>query len=182
MIDGRIFAEARAWGADCILIVMAAVDDALALDLSRAAKSLSMDVLAEVHDEAELDRALALDTSLMGINNRDLKRFVTDLAVTRHFYVELLGLEVLADEGGYLRLGSSHGGFTIGMEERAADEVGAPGIEIDIQVDDVDAAYARLLAAGVRTIGPPAEMDWGGRHLFLTDHDGYRLSLFSPPD
>jgi len=61
---------------------MAAVDDATARDLAKAAADLGMDVLAEVHDEAELARALKLDTELIGINNRDLKSFVTTLATT----------------------------------------------------------------------------------------------------
>ena len=82
MLDTYQVLEARAWGADCILIIMAAVDDATARELTRAARGLGMDVLAEVHNEAELTRALALDTTLIGINNRDLKSFVTDLAVT----------------------------------------------------------------------------------------------------
>jgi indole-3-glycerol phosphate synthase len=82
MIDPYQVVEARALGADCILIIMAAVDDGLAQDLARTAGDLGMDVLAEVHDEAELDRALRLDTKLIGINNRDLKTFATDLAVT----------------------------------------------------------------------------------------------------
>jgi indole-3-glycerol phosphate synthase len=74
--------EARAWGADCILIIMAAVTDVEARALNDAALSWSMDVLVEVHDEAELDRALALKPAMIGINNRDLKTFVTDLGVT----------------------------------------------------------------------------------------------------
>jgi indole-3-glycerol phosphate synthase len=82
MLDPYQVLEARALGADCILIIMAAVDDATARELTGAARDLGMDVLAEVHDEAELTRALALDTRLIGINNRDLKSFVTDLAVT----------------------------------------------------------------------------------------------------
>lgn len=82
MVDPYQVFEARAWGADCILIIMAAVDDATARELTDAAHDLGMAVLAEVHDASELDRALALDTSLVGINNRDLKTFVTDLAVT----------------------------------------------------------------------------------------------------
>jgi indole-3-glycerol phosphate synthase len=82
MLDPYQVLEARAWGADCILIIMAAVDDATARELASAAHDLGMDVLAEVHDATELTRALRLDTRLIGINNRDLKSFVTDLAVT----------------------------------------------------------------------------------------------------
>jgi indole-3-glycerol phosphate synthase len=82
ILDPYQVLEARALGADCILIIMAAVDDATARKLASAAHDLGMDVLAEVHDAAELDRALRLDTRLIGINNRDLKSFVTDLTVT----------------------------------------------------------------------------------------------------
>ncbi|HZP09908.1 indole-3-glycerol phosphate synthase TrpC [Methyloceanibacter sp.] len=82
MIDPYQVIEARAWGADCILIIMAAVDDPTARELAAAAQALGMDVLAEVHDEAELERALALDTQMIGINNRDLKTFATTLATT----------------------------------------------------------------------------------------------------
>jgi indole-3-glycerol phosphate synthase len=82
MIDCYQVLEARALGADCILIIMAAVDDETAQDLAEAARDLGMDVLAEVHDEAELDRALKLDTQLVGINNRDLRTFATTLATT----------------------------------------------------------------------------------------------------
>jgi indole-3-glycerol phosphate synthase len=84
MLDPYQVLEARAWGADCILIIMAAVDDGTACDLAVAAHDLGMDVLAEVHDETELARALALDTELIGINNRDLRTFATTLATTEH--------------------------------------------------------------------------------------------------
>jgi len=74
--------EARAWGADCILIIMAAIDDDLARTLNKAAHDLGLDVLIEVHNERELARALTLEGRLIGVNNRDLKTFETSLAVT----------------------------------------------------------------------------------------------------
>ena len=75
-------AESRALGADCILIIMAALDDAAARDVEAAAFDYGMDVLVETHNEAELERALALRSRLIGINNRDLKTFKTTLATS----------------------------------------------------------------------------------------------------
>ena len=74
--------ESRAMGADCILLIMAALSDAQAREMEQIAISLDLDVLVEVHDRDELDRALALETSLIGINNRNLKTLQTDLATT----------------------------------------------------------------------------------------------------
>ena len=74
--------ESRLIGADCILLIMAALGDAMAAELLALARSLDLDVLVEVHDEAELDRALGLDTTLIGINNRDLRTLRTDLDTT----------------------------------------------------------------------------------------------------
>ncbi len=82
MFEPYQVAEARAWGADCTLVIMASVNDAEAHALMKAAREWKIDTLVEVHNEAELDRALALDAQMIGINNRDLNTFVTDLAVT----------------------------------------------------------------------------------------------------
>lgn len=82
LIDPIQVAESRAHGADCILIILSAVDDALAAELHAAADDFAMDVLIETHDEAEMERALKLASPLIGINNRDLKRMVTDLSTT----------------------------------------------------------------------------------------------------
>lgn len=82
MIDPWQVAEARAIGADAILIIMAAVDDILADEIEVAATERGMDVLVEVHDEAELERALQLKSRLIGVNNRNLKDFSVDFART----------------------------------------------------------------------------------------------------
>ncbi|MFA9200421.1 MAG: indole-3-glycerol phosphate synthase TrpC [Cypionkella sp.] len=82
MVDPWQVAEARAIGADAILIIVAALDDGAMAEIEAAATERGMDVLVEVHDEAELERAARLESRLIGINNRDLKTFRTDLATT----------------------------------------------------------------------------------------------------
>jgi indole-3-glycerol phosphate synthase len=93
-------AEARAWGADCILIIMAAVDDYLAQDLEDTALAYHMDVLLEVHDERELDRALKRRSHLIGINNRNLKTFETTLETSKRLVHKIPKGRVVVGESG----------------------------------------------------------------------------------
>jgi indole-3-glycerol phosphate synthase len=100
MIEPYQVAEARSWGADCILVIMAMLDDDHVKALLDAAARWDMDALVEVHDEAELDRALALDAILVGINNRNLKTFVTDLGTTLRLAPQVpRGVHVVAESG-----------------------------------------------------------------------------------
>lgn len=100
MIDPIQIIESRASGADCILIIMSAVSDALAGELHDCATRLGMDVLVETHDEVEMERALTLPAPLIGVNNRDLKRMVTDLGTTERLAPMLAQDRHLVSESG----------------------------------------------------------------------------------
>ena len=100
LIDPIQVAESRAAGADSVLVIMACLEDALAAELTDCAIGFGMDVLVETHNEAELERALRVPSPLIGINNRDLKRMVTDLAVTERLAPLVPeGRQVVAESG-----------------------------------------------------------------------------------
>ena len=100
MLDPWQIRESRAMGADCILLILAALTDAEATELEQEAIRLGMDVLAEVHDRPELERALKLKTKLIGVNNRNLKTLQTDLATTEELSSMLPPDRLLIAESG----------------------------------------------------------------------------------
>ena len=146
MYDPYQVAEARALGADCILIIMASVSDAQAIELEDAAAQWGMDALIEVHDKEELDRAAVLKSRMMGINNRNLKTFETTLDTTsrlsKHVDVEKMivsesGLNTPEDLADMAKYGSRV--FLIG--------------ESLMRQDDVEVATRNLLATPLRPGG-----------------------------
>ena len=100
MVDPWQVAEARSIGADAILIIVAALDDTQMAEIEAAARERGMDVLVEVHNEAELERAAQLKSRVIGVNNRDLKRFVTDLATTERLALLAPAGTLLVSESG----------------------------------------------------------------------------------
>ncbi|HKF09705.1 MAG TPA: indole-3-glycerol phosphate synthase TrpC [Xanthobacteraceae bacterium] len=100
MYDVYQVAQARLWGADCILIILAAVDEDAARELEDAAQAFGMDALLEVHDEAELERALRMRSPLIGINNRNLKTFDTTLEVSKRLAPRIPAGRIAIGESG----------------------------------------------------------------------------------
>ncbi|AWK85087.1 indole-3-glycerol phosphate synthase TrpC [Azospirillum thermophilum] len=100
MVDPYQIAESRALGADCILIIMAALSDAQAQEIEEAAIAHRLDVLVEVHNREELDRALALKSPLLGVNNRNLKTLAVDLATTEALAAHVPADRMLVAESG----------------------------------------------------------------------------------
>ena len=139
LLDPYQVFEARAMGADCILVILAAVDDDTAQALIGTAEAVAMDVLVEVHDETELARAVALDADLIGVNNRDLRTFRTDLRASERLAALMPPGRIIVAESGI---------------SRASDiaQLGASGVrtflvgESLMRDDDVAEATRRLLA------------------------------------
>ena len=139
MLDPWQIVESRGLGADCVLLILAALDQDQAEELEAAALGLGMDVLLEVHDEAELERAARLVSPLIGINNRDLRTMVTDLAVTAR-------LVPLLPSG---RLAVSESGLATPGDLAAVARAGARCFLVGeslMREHDVEAATRRLLA------------------------------------
>ncbi len=100
IVDGYQITESRALGADCVLLIMAVLEDAVAEDFAGMARDHGMDILAEVHDEIELERALVLEAALIGINNRNLKTLETDLATTERLAPLVPAPRIIVSESG----------------------------------------------------------------------------------
>ena len=131
VIDPYQVYEARALGADCVLLIVACLDDVALQELSEIALDLGMDTLVEVHDRTELERALRLRTPLIGVNNRDLTRFVTDITTTVGLLKDIPDDRFVVTESGihnrdhvhYLRDNDVHA-FLVGEPFMRAEEPG----------------------------------------------------------
>jgi len=142
MYDPYQVAEARAWGADCILIILASVSDAQARELEDAAARWDMDVLLEVHNSEELARATQLSAPLIGINNRDLDTFETTLDTTRKLAKHVPADRSIVSESG---LNTPEDLASIAMYGARCFLIG----EALMRADDVAGATQRLLASAL---------------------------------
>jgi indole-3-glycerol phosphate synthase len=132
IIDPYQVYEARAAGADAVLLIAAILEPDQLAELAGVARELSLDILLEVHDEADLEKALATDCELIGINNRDLRTFVTDLAVTERLIPRIsVDRFVVTESGIFTRadidrlLGAGARGFLIGESLMREEDIGA---------------------------------------------------------
>ena len=154
MLDPYQIIESRALGADCVLLIMAALDDALAHDLEQVAFDHGMDILVEIHDEPELERALKLSSALIGINNRNLKTLETDIDTTRR-------LAPLVPDG---RVVVSESGLNTPDDLAGMAAVGARRFLIGeslMRETDVEAA-TRALVGAPAPVSAPAPVGAGG--------------------
>jgi indole-3-glycerol phosphate synthase len=147
LIDPWQVAESRALGADAILVILAIVDDVVAAELAAEASRLGMDVLVETHDVDEVRRAACLGADMVGVNNRDLRTFVTDLAIT----------EILAGEIPASALIVTESGIFTAADAARLEKAGAKAMLVGeslMRQSDVEAATRRLLAG--ESIDPAA--------------------------
>lgn len=138
LIDPWQVAESRAIGADAILVILALVSDSLAAELLAEARRLGMDALVETHDEAEIDRAAALGATLIGVNNRDLRTFATDLTVTERLSEKIPANSLFITESGVFTAADA------ARLERAGARAMLVG-EVLMRQADVEAATRALL-------------------------------------
>jgi indole-3-glycerol phosphate synthase len=165
MLDPYQVVEARAWSADCILVIMASVSDAEARALIEAARDWDMDALVEVHDEAELERAVALDADLIGINNRNLKTFETTLETTERLARLVPRGRLLVSESGIF----AHA--DIARLQRAGVRAYLVGESL-MRQKDIAAATRKLLDPGSDAVEELRRPDSSNRGSVASDEDG----------
>lgn len=142
LVDPWQVAESRALGADAILVILAMIDDSLAAELMAEAARLGMDALVEVHDEVEMARAAALGASLIGVNNRDLRSFFTDLSITERLAAGAPATALLVTESG----------ISDARDMARLERAGAAAMLVGeslMRQNDVTAATRALLQAGL---------------------------------